>query len=373
MSKNQNIQPSKIDELESIRGIAALVVVMSHVPAWSLILHSFSVFKNAYLMVDLFFVLSGFVICKAYGSRVNSFMELAKFQFLRFGRLYPVHLTFLLVYLGIECLKYVLQVKFNMPSLNKPPFSENNGFAFLKELLLIQAFWPNQQAIVFNGPAWSISAEFYTYLIFAFITLFAKTLKFYFFGLLFLVGFILLLVLDFNGYDFMMRCITGFFLGCLVARMHERYSLPVLNYKYLGYLLLGGIFVFAYFTDSKNPWNVMMFLLTALLIISILKTNEAGKQTILSNAFFVWLGKLSFSLYMSHSAVLWFYSQAVRFVFKRPEIKVENLLTPQFSNIEGVFLAIGFLATALCCAYLTFILIENPFRKKSRQLIGLSK
>jgi peptidoglycan/LPS O-acetylase OafA/YrhL len=52
---------TKIEELESIRGLAALLVVFFHIPKWN-IMFDIGIINNAYMMVDLFFVLSGFVI-----------------------------------------------------------------------------------------------------------------------------------------------------------------------------------------------------------------------------------------------------------------------------------------------------------------------
>jgi len=52
----------KYEELDSIRGIAALLVVFEHIPNWNESFFNFVIFRNGYLMVELFFVLSGFVI-----------------------------------------------------------------------------------------------------------------------------------------------------------------------------------------------------------------------------------------------------------------------------------------------------------------------
>src|SRR5580700_3165978 len=101
----------KIQELESIRGLAAMLVVFYHTPRWNP-LCNIGIFNNGYIMVDLFFVLSGFVIYSAYAQKINSRPDLGRFQFLRFGRLYPVHITFLFVFLAIELAKYAAKLKY---------------------------------------------------------------------------------------------------------------------------------------------------------------------------------------------------------------------------------------------------------------------
>ena len=58
-----------------MRGIAALTVVLFHA-FWVNPLRNLSWVHNTYLMVDLFFVLSGFVICHAYAHRIRDRVEL---------------------------------------------------------------------------------------------------------------------------------------------------------------------------------------------------------------------------------------------------------------------------------------------------------
>ena len=84
MSKESS---GKIEELESIRGLAALLVVLFHMPAWNMSLHEMRFIQDSYYMVDLFFVLSGFVMNLNYGDRLHNGRDLARFQFLRLGRL----------------------------------------------------------------------------------------------------------------------------------------------------------------------------------------------------------------------------------------------------------------------------------------------
>lgn len=89
-----HFEKTRIEELESVRGVAALLVVFFHIPKWNDILYV-NIINNGYLMVELFFVLSGFVMVSAYSERILSVRDLVRFQFLRLGRLYPVHLIFL--------------------------------------------------------------------------------------------------------------------------------------------------------------------------------------------------------------------------------------------------------------------------------------
>ena len=79
---------SRFGTLDALRGVAATVVVLYHAGqvfnAW--------VPRFGYLAVDLFFILSGFVLSHAYDERFAGGMRVVKFLFLRVVRLYPLYL-----------------------------------------------------------------------------------------------------------------------------------------------------------------------------------------------------------------------------------------------------------------------------------------
>ena len=87
--------------LESLRGIAALIVVVYHA-VWLNPVTQSRFFSNGALMVDFFFVLSGFVICHSYGDRLLNLRDFGRFLWLRLGRLYPLHFALLMVFVLIE-------------------------------------------------------------------------------------------------------------------------------------------------------------------------------------------------------------------------------------------------------------------------------
>jgi peptidoglycan/LPS O-acetylase OafA/YrhL len=74
--------------LDGIRGIAATIVMTRHLPE----MFGRLTFPRCYLAVDLFFVLSGFVIANAYGARLASGMGLAEFMRIRFIRFFPFYI-----------------------------------------------------------------------------------------------------------------------------------------------------------------------------------------------------------------------------------------------------------------------------------------
>ena len=72
--------------LDGLRGMAALFVAMRHISFF----HNLGV-HGGYLAVDLFFVLSGFVIANAYEARLASGLSAKRFLALRYVRLWPVY------------------------------------------------------------------------------------------------------------------------------------------------------------------------------------------------------------------------------------------------------------------------------------------
>ncbi len=152
---------SRLDELTAIRGLAAMMVVLFHARgSWHPIFASGERFTmlvaTGWMWVHFFFVLSGFVMMEAYGRdfadrpRARTCL---RFLVTRFGRIYPLHLAMLLAMAAFLALGWMRVVD--------PPGS------FAASVALVQGF--TFVPLVWNGPAWSISTEWYTYLLFPFL------------------------------------------------------------------------------------------------------------------------------------------------------------------------------------------------------------
>ena len=360
--------PTKVEELESIRGLAALLVVFYHVPKWNPLL-DIRIINNGYLMVELLFVLSGFVIYNAYSEKIVSIKDLIRFQFLRFGRLYPVHFFFLIIYIFIEVAKYLVQLKFEISSPNSQPFIENNLMALFQQIFLIQAIGPTGNSLTFNGPAWSISVEFFTYLIFGVITLLVHKNKVVFFLILSLISLLMLGTQSTFGFDKLVGCLAGFFIGCLTASTTEKLSITIPNYVSLFIFVIILVFL-----QIKTPheYDLMIYMLTSALIASIVLSKKGLLKKFLNLKILTWLGSISYAVYMSHSAVIWVINQFFRVVMKRPEIIINSQSTPQLDKVETFIAWILVVTLVLLLSKFVFYFIEKPMREKSR-LIAFSK
>lgn len=366
MAAEQPAPPAKrIDELESIRGIAALLVVIYHIPNWNSLLFDVPLFRNAYLMVELFFVLSGFVIYKAYANNIQSPGNLARFQFLRFGRLYPVHLFFLLVFLVLEVAKYIADTHYGIKSNKTTPFVENDLTAFIQQLFLLQAIGPTGNALSFNGPAWSISVEFYTYLIFGLIVLYFGRLKMAVFVTLGLASCMLLALQPDNGFANLLSCLAGFCIGCCTAWLSDRISLKLPAQAVSLALLL--LFLFLHLKTSRQ-YDIAIYFLTAALVLSVVFSEDGRVKSILRLRFFTWLGTISYSIYMSHSALLWIFNQIHRFFFNRSEILIEGRMVPQLSFTQALLSYLVTMVLLLAISHLVYRYLEQPLRERSRRV-----
>ena len=149
----------EIRSLTGLRGVAALFIVMFHFmevykstaePAWSFR----QIVSHGYLSVDLFFVLSGFVMALNYGEPLRNNLQRGYKAFIghRIARIYPLYLLITLVGGFIHASGF-------MHAEVIPNFSE----ALLANLLMVQS-WGLAQSFVW--PAWSISTEWTAYLLF---------------------------------------------------------------------------------------------------------------------------------------------------------------------------------------------------------------
>lgn len=360
----------RVASLESVRGIAAFLVVLYHVPGWNRTLYEVAIVRNGYLMVELFFVLSGFVIFRTYSTRLHTLGDLARFQFLRFGRLYPVHVLMLLTYVALETLKFVAATRFGLHAATSEAFVENNGWAFLQHLALLQAIGPLGRAETFNIPAWSISVEFYTYLLFGALLLLLKGRR-----LLVAVGLVLsltslVLLATGNtfGWQYLLRGVAGFFLGCGISLLTERRRLPLARGS-----APAAAAALVLFLSLKKPHeaDVAVFVFSAALVLCLVADGGSSRGA-LSARPVRWLGDISYSLYMTHAIVLWVANQTIRIAFRAPQSLVEGVMTPQLSLGAALAATLLCLLLSLAVAQAMSALVERPWRLRSRRFVGVS-
>lgn len=318
-------------------------------------------------MVPLFFVLSGFVIHTAYAPRINSPGALVRFQVLRFWRLYPVHLLLLALYLILECIRYIAVNNLAVQDVRLPPFSQNNVTALMQQIFLIQAIGPTGNAQTFNGPAWSISVEFYTYLVFGFMVLICR--RWLMFSLVVLMISGLALLAQDTGFENLLTCIIGFSIGALISALTKNWSPRIPSWIASSTLCA----FFGYLAIFPDPHLWLVFVLAAGLVFSVSAANGGLATRLLSNPRSLWLGGVSYSLYMSHALVLWLTAIVLKRAVGLPEkLHPDGKWVLEMTAIQaGAASGLSVIA-ALLIAWLVMRFVEIPVREWSRRRAGVS-
>ena len=344
--------------LETFRGIFALIIVLHHLKIDTFIQKS-SIVINGGLVVDFFFVLSGFVISLNYIDKINSKLDLINFQKKRFLRLYPLHLLTLFIFILIEIIKILVENYLDLQPTYSPFSGFNNYYSLIANFFLLHGWY----GWSFNLPSWSISTEFYTYLIFALVVLNAKYKLHIFLLMIFLS--LLLFILNNFGYNsldnfvYPARCIYSFFLGALTFVVYKKFKK---NFsQLLCLILIISCVLFISYSDNFNLNNKYIFapILFCLTILYISWLNQNSiLYKILSNKLTVYLGGISYGIYMIHFGLVWFFRQFCRFALNISE-KDDYLV---FNKYIGEVSTILFLILVIYLSHLSLKYFENRFR-----------
>lgn len=144
--------------LDGLRGVAAVLVVIYH----SALLFGHQLAPSGYLAVDLFFLLSGFVISHSYDNRLGSGLSVGRFAVIRFVRLWPLYTLGLLIGVSYEILLLLTSNDFAMP------VGSITLCLSLSVFLIPTLFHTRFDALYpFNGPSWSVFFEFIVNVIYA--------------------------------------------------------------------------------------------------------------------------------------------------------------------------------------------------------------
>ena len=284
--------------------MAAIMVILFHLQHLDLLSGSVFIAKSD-IFVDFFFVLSGFVMTHSNVNKITDIASVRPFVVKRFRRIYPLHLFTLLLVLGFELFRYGVD-RFVVPLAN-PVFAADKSFAsFLANLTLTQSLHLFDR-VTWNGPSWSISVEFYTYIAWAIALALLRKNVFLLYGLAFslLSWFIVL----HNGtiiynYDYgFVRCLYSFLIGMLAYQLSHRIPMPLSSGRQsaLELLLLGATVLTIRAFTHQDSW-LMPLLFAAVIIVF---SHERGRiSQWLAGDRFEFLGRLSYSYYLNHTVVL---------------------------------------------------------------------
>ena len=296
----------RLGQLDSLRGIFALLVVAYHTP----IAHSFMdapIARNGSVGVNFFFVLSGFVITLAYGARISSLRGAGDFVIARVGRLWPLHLFAMFVLTVYMLTRWAMDAAgvYASESGGVPPDLLGQ---FLRQAFMLHAF-ANDTADEINPVSWSIAVEFWCYLLFAAAVLVgnrsaavAATVAALALGFAALSGAV---EMPFgNARMGLWRALFYFALGVVAYRAFERLharGVSVGTWVELG--VIGAFALLLHFwriLPAEELWGAFVFAPGMVL----LALGRGAVTRTLTRPFFLMLGDRSYSIYMIHMIVL---------------------------------------------------------------------
>ncbi|HEY1940632.1 MAG TPA: acyltransferase [Roseiarcus sp.] len=227
--------PARFQALDSWRGVAAVLVVLYH-GAFLGALNDNAFVRGGYLFVDFFFVLSGFVIAHAYGDKLGEPKAVLGFMIRRFGRLWPLHAVMLCAFAAAEALNTALHAQGGDAEAFRLSVNDNSFYSFVTNLVMLNAVGLHR-SITWNGASWSIGAEFYTYLAFSAVMIFARRRARIASAVLALAGGLAVLAFSAHRppmdatYDLgAARCLYGFFVGVILEAAFSRERVSALPY-----------------------------------------------------------------------------------------------------------------------------------------------
>jgi peptidoglycan/LPS O-acetylase OafA/YrhL len=364
---DSNVQ---LPALTSLRGIAALWVVLYHYsvqcfPNLDATQYTHLIHKG-YLAVDMFFMLSGFVMTHVYHRAFSESVthHYRSFIVARIARVYPLHVLVLLLFVTTAITTH-FAAGASLARLDDVPLRGSESVtAFAANLLMLQGL--NASQLSWNYPAWSISVEFVAYLLFPFVlpTIWQASARAKLsIALCLLVALTVLAFLSKGNFDqwdgpiTLLRCLPEFILGTLLYcafRAAPRNS-------WLGHdamaLLAATTIVVCLQVDAPDLLITCLF--GAFVLIAVLNTGVFSEWA--QTAPLLWLGDVSYSLYLLHGFVQFLAGK----LLTRVGISNHAALSIGYS-FALMALMIG---VCLLAAHLTYFGVEIGSRRYLRKLL----
>jgi peptidoglycan/LPS O-acetylase OafA/YrhL len=353
----------KMHTLDAMRGIAAFVVAAFHAG----LLNNNP--QSPYLAVDFFFVLSGLIICYVYGDNFKSsltFSSYWKYLKARFARVYPLHFITL-----VWCLICAIIIRSYADGL-APFFDQSfSPWSAIPSLFLIQSLGLYISAPL-NSPSWSLSTEWWMYMIFPLLipVLFklktvGKVIAFMAIAALFAFVKYYLSPLSFGGpptlnvvtdYGFF-RCMAGFLLGMFSFKIYDEGFGATIFKKDVTFLLFFIVVIVAMAIGAVDLFVVVIF---PFIILSA-ACNATHIKKVLETKVLQRLGDWSFSIYMVHVPIMYIFW----ILDVKNDPKIYATFPPQSSMdvIDGIKYCVIMVVLTLVAAALTYKYVEGPCRK----------
>lgn len=338
-----------LNNLTGLRFYTALWVFLYHFYAYTGGLDNFFV-RKGYLGVDIFFVLSGFILTYAYHK--SFFLETVtwkkyyNFLLKRFAKIYPLQiLTFLIVGILLIVGKYGFHQK---DLIIRPDHIVSN-------LLMIHA-WNINDALSWNTHSWSLSDEWFAYLVLfvsaAFLIRYNRLIGriiLFLAVLFFIMRWFRIENFDLNLYTYngLERIIPEFFLGVLVGLLRFDFQI---SKKWASCIFVMCILTLLTLAVTDYKVDALCMLIFAGIIYSL--SFPTWFDRLFDTKKMVYLGNISFAFYM--------FQLTAFYLFKPFQSLLKSLALPDFIGFS-LELSLLFVMNLLL-ASLAFRYFEEPAR-----------
>jgi peptidoglycan/LPS O-acetylase OafA/YrhL len=353
---------SQIDALTGIRGFAAFWVAFHHLREYRRAgLLGMPVFSelslSGWLAVDLFFILSGFIMMHVHGEEFRSVsIERARsFIWLRFIRVYPAHAVALLLHLPLLVVSLMLGMHVNPDAFG--------ARAFVLSALMLNG-WGFPRSDGWNVPSWSVSAEWFAYLVFPVLALLVWQVRRRRTAALVMIAILGTVTLIGGSYSnwskFMLpqwgtlvRVTSEFALGCLAYHFYlqpigPRLAEGIAQTAFIG-LLAVSIFI------VSPVYNALSLVFFVLLVVGLSQADGPFAR-LLGTRPAVYLGRISYSVYIVHSLVLALYARIIQHI-------------PAGNTAVEFGVVAMYAALVILASHLLYTLVEDPARRWLRGLV----
>ncbi len=299
--------PKNLALVQALRGVAAIAVVAHHT------IRTFTVKASAGIVppaligapafydalafgVDLFFVISGFIMVYVSGAYMASDKPILGFLLKRAARIYPIYIIVSLVLIGLKVMNHLTE---GASSFDLQPLR------IATSLLLIPAFNEAGGVQPILGVGWTLSYELYFYLLFAAAVVAAR--KAFFAPL---AAFILLAITACSllpGKAAIVSFLANpiaieFLFGCLVALAIKRGARMPLPWPAI-VVATAALFVAPLFVHAE-AWRVLCWGLPSAVIVFAAVSLEADGKVSRTSKVFGLVGDASYSIYLVHILIV---------------------------------------------------------------------
>lgn len=298
-----------IDTLTSLRIFFALMVFGAHCYVLDASFDA-HVFKEGFVGVSFFFVLSGFIIAYNYQEKLLTKRTTKRtFWIARIARIYPLHLLTLVI---AACIGGYVQYSGTVDWIKH----------FAASTFLLQPFFPSADYFFsFNSPSWSLGCEQLFYFCFPLMIPFLHSRRNLLIALslclpVMLAGMYLTPEEQIKAYWYVnpVTRLPDFFVGVLLYQLYRLLCGKKISYSTGTLLEVGVVILFLLFylcaADIPKVYRYSCYYwLPVSLIILVFALQKGGLSRLLSNRFLIIGGEISYSFYLIHLFIILTYTK----------------------------------------------------------------